>query len=130
MNDSNDTARVLREARHFMHFLMIIIAILAASLVAVTFLPRKCPDVASARLERHCMFVRLTLEQELDNLFRTDPQHQMMGRLSFEQLENEDWREVALCAPEGVEIAQGCATGDTSCMAAAVTRALAAMGAR
>jgi hypothetical protein len=79
--------------------------------------------VYKARIDQHCAFIRLQLAEELTGLLaESGPKHRL-AQVGFSSIEANDWREIALCVPEGVRIAHGCEPGDIPCMASAIASA-------
>lgn len=126
---------------HFSFRLSISIGALLVALICLAlvwhFMPRHASRDAEKvqRLDTHCTFIRLQLEQELGRLNSMQHQgvaasrrefetNQFIARRTFEDFIRNDWREVVLCAPEGVSVANGCALDDVPCMTLATWLAL------
>lgn len=76
------------------------------------------------RLNNHCSFIRLSLNDLRKNLKQSDEKHQRYANGAFGNIEMNDWREVSLCVPENISVRDGCSDNDVPCMLHAVDWAL------
>ncbi len=93
---------------------------------------RHALESADLRLDRHCAFERIQLEQLQADLRSPRENTSRAARAAFSTLANTDFREVKLCAPEGAPLDPGdralrCTVefdADSACMQAIVANAL------